>query len=423
MPTFYLLDAALIRLGISAFVAGRLISFGALLGIYAVCWRILKLYRRGPYCALLGTLLCASTSVLLSWGTVGQVDTLAIFFALTAFYYFSRSQIRRERTLALASLFAVFAVFTKQTMLAAPTAIFLCLLLERPRLANWKSAVAFGASVVGAVLAGVIGWNVATHGNFLFDTVFANLNPFAFEKLNQHVNYMAVAAGQLILVAAICARATWRGPGKALLVYLGLAAALFLVTAPKIGSDSNYQLETTILLVLCAAVGVDALGYFDHLLQGRQSWIPFLQVPLALHMVLNFRITAPFLIARVVKEQMFRKQVEELRPFVPASGRVASTELNAMVRLRGRLDVEPLIYTLLVRAGRVDPMPLQRDLAAGAIPTAILYWDLSKPFDDDPELPGLIGAQLDEIRRNYKMVRHIPGPYLDGVYVYQPLKR
>src|SRR5579864_8425618 len=32
MPTFYLLDAGLIRLGVPAFTAGRLISFSALLG-------------------------------------------------------------------------------------------------------------------------------------------------------------------------------------------------------------------------------------------------------------------------------------------------------------------------------------------------------------------------------------------------------
>jgi hypothetical protein len=136
--------------------------------------------------------------------------------------------------------------------------------------------------------------------------------------------------------------------------------------------------------------------------------------------VLNFRITFPFLIARVVKEQMFRQQVEELKPWVPGTGRVLSTDINAMVRLRGRLDVEPLIYTILVHAGRIEPGPVQRDLAAESFPAVILYWDLSKPYDRDPELPGLPDAQLDEIRRHYKLVQHVAGPYLDGVFVYQP---
>ncbi len=408
MPLFYLLDAGLIRLTIPAFVAGRLLSFAALLGIYAVSWRMLMLYTGRLYCAWLGTLLCVSTSLLLSWGTVGQVDTLAVCLALTGFYYYSRHR------LIPAGVFVILAVLTKQTMLAAPAAIFVCLCFE-----NWKAALRFGASVATVVLAVVIGWNAATHGNFLANTVFANLNPFAIEQLSPHLNYMLIAAGQLVLVAAAGALATWSGQGKALLIYLGFAAAMFLATAPKIGSDSNYQIETTILLVLCAAAGLEALGFFDFLFSGRRTWITLLQLPLAIHMVLNFRITIPFLVSRIVKEQMFRSQVAALQPLVPVSGRVLSTDLNAMVRLRGRLDVEPVIYALLVQAGRIDPQPLERDLAAGAIPTVVLYWDLSKPFRSDPKNPGLPEAQLAEVHKRYRMVRHIPGPYLDGVYVYQ----
>jgi hypothetical protein len=419
MPLFYLLDAGLIRLSIPAFVAGRFISFAALLGIYMVCWRMIMLYTGHRYCAWLGTLLCVSTSLLLSWGTVGQVDTLAVCFALTAFYHYSRHRLGHAGALTPAAVFVVLAVLTKQTMLAAPTAIFLCLLTERPLLANWKSALAFGGSIAAIVLSVVFGWNAATHGNFLANTVFANLNPFAIEQLSPHLNYMLIAAGQLALVAAACARATWSGHGKTLFVYLGFAAAVFLATAPKIGSDSNYQIETTILLVLCAAIGLDAIGFFELLFSGRRTWITLLQLPLAIHMVLNFRITVPFLVGRIVKEQMFRTQVEALKPFVPAAGRVLSTDLNAMVRLRGRVDVEPVIYALLVQAGRIDPTPVQRDLAAGAIPTVILYWDLSKPFESDPKNPGLPESQLMEVQRRYRMVRHIPGPYLDGVYVYQ----
>lgn len=422
MPIFYLLDAGLVRLGIPVFIAGRLISFAALAGILLVSWRLLMLYSGNRYCAWLATVVCASTSLLVSWGTVGQVDMLAIFFALAAFYHYSRHRFGQERALLLAGVFVVLAVFTKQTMLAAPTAIFLCLLTERPRLANWKVALGFGASIAGAVLAGVLGWNLATHGGFLINTLFANLNPFVFEKFQQHWSYLVIGAGQLVIVVVICARATWQGNGRALLVYLSLSIAIFLATAPKLGSDSNYQIEMTILLALCAALGVDAIGYFGYLLRNSRTWITLLHLPLAIHLVLNFRIAVPFMIGRAVKEQMFRQQIAALKPWVPTSGRVVSTDTNAMVRLRGRLDVEPLIYTLLVHAGRIDPAPLERDLTAGAIPCVILYWDISKPYDTDPEIPNLPEAQLAEIRKHYKLMQHVPGPYLGGVYVYQPEK-
>ena len=80
MPSFYLLEAALIKAGLPAYLAGRLISFAALLGIFAMVWRILMIYTRHRYYAWTGLILCVSTSLVLSWGTVGQVDTLGGLF-------------------------------------------------------------------------------------------------------------------------------------------------------------------------------------------------------------------------------------------------------------------------------------------------------------------------------------------------------
>ena len=38
----------------------------------------------------------------------------------------------------------------------------------------------------------------------------------------------------------------------------------------------------------------------------------------------------------------------------------------------------------------------------------------------DIEVSSLPAAQLDEIRKRYTLVKHVPGPTLDGVYVYKP---
>jgi hypothetical protein len=103
---------------------------------------------------------------------------------------------------------------------------------------------------------------------------------------------------------------------------------------------------------------------------------------------------------------------------------VLSTDFNAMVRLRERMDVEPLIYNLLVSVHVIDPEPVRRDLARGAFSTVILNEDVfqARKFND-PEIGTLPLMQLDEVRKHYRLVRHIPGPFLDGVYVYQPILR
>ncbi|MGA3024655.1 MAG: glycosyltransferase family 39 protein [Bryobacteraceae bacterium] len=415
MPIYYVLDAGLIGIGLPAFTAGRSISFAALLGIFALCWRMLMLYTGDRYVAGTGTLLCASTSVLLAWGTVGQVDTLALFFALAAFYCYSRYSIRGENALLAAGALAAAALFTKQTMVACPAAIFVLLWFGRRRV-----ALQFGVGLAAVVLALVAALNAATHGRLLTDTVLANLNPFAWEKVSQHVHYILIAAGELVVIALAGARRALRGPGKGLFLYLGLAAAVLAGTAPKIGSDSNYQIESTVLLILCASVALHALNFFPLLFGTSRTWITLLQLPLALHLILNYRITGPFLLLRLAREQRARQQVAALQPFAGGRGRILSTDMNALVHLRGRVEVEPLIYKLLVRAGRVDPEPVRRDLAGQVFSTVILYHDVSRPADPDLEFPTLPERQLAEIRRHYRLAAHIPGPWLDGVYVYKP---
>src|SRR5712691_3687784 len=134
-PIFYWLEAGLSKAGLPIYQAGRLISFAAMLGIFALTWRLLLLYTGDRHCAWTGTALCMSTSLIPSWGTVGQVDTLAIFLAIAAFYQYSRYTIEGRNTLVRAGVFVIAAFFTKQTMIACPAAIFVLLWLKRPKLA------------------------------------------------------------------------------------------------------------------------------------------------------------------------------------------------------------------------------------------------------------------------------------------------
>lgn len=416
MPLFYSLQAALIKTGIPALIAGRLISFSALLGIFFIAWRLLMLYTNDRYYAWMATLLCASTSILLSWGTVGQVDTLALFFSVTGFYFYSRYSLRGDRTLVLAAIFVLAALFTKQTMPACPAAILVSLLLER----RLKIALQFAAGV-GMVALGAI-WllNASMHGRFLANVLFANLNPFAADKLGPHVRYLLIGAGQLIIVVLIGLKRIVRSPAKAALIYLAFAFSILAATAPKIGSDSNYQIEFTFALILCSCLVLHSLNFFPLLFRGSKAWVTLLQAPLAIHLLLNYRITTPFLLSRAAKEKMFREQVTALCPYFSRGGRVLSAEINALVHFRGEIEVEPLIYKLLVQAGRIDPAPVLRDIARERFATIVLYQDVTQPMDVDPEVPSLTPHQMDQIYQHYRLVKNIPGPYLEGVYVYEP---
>jgi len=199
---------------------------------------------------------------------------------------------------------------------------------------------------------------------------------------------------------------------------------VFLGTAAKVGSDTNYQIESTLLLAVCAAIGLHQIDFFQLYFRRSKSWITMLLIPLALHIAIGYRVSANVLLARLMNEKLFRAEIEQLKPYVqPSGGLVLSTDFNAMVRLRQRMDVEPLIYNLLVSVHVIDPEPVRRDLARGAFSTVILSEDVFRPKQfGDAEIGTLPASQLDEVRKHYRLVKHVPGPFLDGVYVYQPLR-
>jgi hypothetical protein len=126
--------------------------------------------------------------------------------------------------------------------------------------------------------------------------------------------------------------------------------------------------------------------------------------------------------SRVASELAARAQLEELRPYVqPSGGLVLSSDYSSMVRLRQRMDVEPLIYGLLVRAGAVDPEPVRRDLIRGAFSAVILTEDISQPPQDSfLEFIILPASQRAAIRQHYRLVKHISGPFERELFVYQP---
>jgi 4-amino-4-deoxy-L-arabinose transferase-like glycosyltransferase len=418
MPIFYLIEAGLFRAHFTAFHGGRAVSIAAWCGLVAMVWNLVLLYTSDRNAAWLAAILAASSSLLLFWGSIAQTDTLAVFFAVTAFFQFSKFYVRGEATLIWAGVFAALALFTKQTMLAAPAAIFVALLLRDRKRAMWF-AILFGGAVGGAVLM-VNHW---LHGDFLADTVRANMNPMSWKKVADQLLFFGSVSGCMVLIAAAGFARMIRTRGVAVCIYLLLAACVFLATAPKIGSDTNYQIELTTMLAVACGIGLHELDFFPLLFQGSKKWVPLLLLPLAVHAAVGLRATANNVIFRWATENQSRAAVDELRPYVaPAGGRVLSSDYNAMVRLRERIDVETFIYSMLVSAGAVDPERVRRDLARAAFSTVILGENVFEPKRAlDLELRGLPESQLAEIRTHYRLVKHVDGPFIDGDYVYLPI--
>lgn len=414
-PIFYAVAGYLHAWGLPAYQSARLLSFTALIGALWLCWRSLAYLATNRYAPAAALILAASLSNALYWGTTGQVDMLGCFFSLAAFTAFLKFREQRDlRALALAGVLVILAVFTKQTFIAAGMAIGLTLLREDRRLAAiWIPSVALTAGGIA------FGLNAATHGGFFEDAVLANINPFAWYKLEQHLQYLILTGAGVITTAAIGAWHVSRRTAP-LYLYAALAAGVWLVTAPKVGSDLNYQVETMLVLSICAGSALDQLDFFPSVLEGRRTWVTLLQLPLMLYLTVNLLLSARVVTERATTEFFKREETAALKPFVERPGRLLSPMYDSLVHYRGRIEVEPLIYSMLVKAGMTDETPLLRDLEQRRIETVILDQDLFGPASGptDPEIGTLPQAQLTSIRNNYQLLRHLEGPI--SLYIYEP---
>jgi hypothetical protein len=415
MPVFYLLQAGLHTLGAPLLQAGRLISLCALLAILWLLWKTIELYTGDRHAAWTGLVLAGTTQLLLAWGTVGQSDMLSLAFAFAAFYFYSKHQMLGSDTLLVAAAFALAGLLTKQTAIAAPAAIFLLLARSSP-----AKALKFAAVVGGLGGAIVLVLDRLLAGRFLFNTLFANMNPFAWYKLQQQTQAAVFAGLCLLVILALGAHRAVRSGSGAPFFYLACVTAMFLATCGKIGSGSNYRIELTIALILCACITLHAVDFFKLFFQQSRNWVTLLLLPLGIYLVQNLRFNVQSLTDEAAFQQAYNAQTKALQPYLAGGGRVLSTDTNALFRSNRGIEVEPLIYRLLVEAGRVDATPLNRDLQAGAFAHILLYEDVNQPAGTDAEIPRLPASQSEIIRSRYRLVRHIPGPYLEGVYLYQP---
>ena len=274
-PAYHLATWLVARATGDFLVAGRLICVLSALGIGLVLG--LLVYRAAPRrfsshlrisAGVVTALLCFRLDALNHYLPEMGVDLLAIFLTFLGLYLFVRSCSRPAGQYAAFAIF-VLALFTKQTMVAAPLACLAVSALVRPPAAIRR---ALFAGVLGGVGLGSLAW--ATRGEILRHLFFYNLRqPFSLTHwingLQENMIGVLPLAALAILALLPMAysgvgpkRTKWlrwlrvsvqESPSRRTLVVLGLDLCLALCTSlsyGKLGSGFHYFLEWN--FVCCA---------------------------------------------------------------------------------------------------------------------------------------------------------------------------
>ncbi len=357
-------------------LAGRFLSLAATLISASLCaWIVLIAGgRHGDRIAgaILAAIFFLSAAPIVLWGALARVDMLALLLCLAGLVAGIRA-VERPRQIHFASLLFVLALFTRQTAIFAPAALFGVLLLTRPRLAlaGIGSSITFG-------LAGLTIMTALTDGRFIDHAFLYNVNRFALSHFNKIVHHalgyqpllwILTATAGAGLAFAVHRTERWpdwrtdlaRSPAPfavaVTILYLVISLLSFVLVA-KIGSNVNYFVD------MCAAagilVGIAAAQLPRQLLAGRPSatfFAPSLVTIVAMSAVITIPQVNRLQASDRPSDSSFESLVAEIRT---ADKPVLSDDMVILRKAGRQVPWESAIFSELAYAGMWDEQPIVR---------------------------------------------------------------
>jgi hypothetical protein len=414
----------------SAFVAGRLVSALATLATGVL---LAGLVHRGldvpnPAPAALTALLFWAAAPVRYWGVTARVDVLGVALSVAALYWYvshdapgaasdAGTGARRwigDRQLLGAGLLCLFALYTKQSYVAAPGAI----LLAEVWAGRWRRGLRFAVGLGAVGLALLAAGTLATGGRMWAHLVTYNANVFEWARVERwfggaYLGSHAVLAGLGVALLGVYALDRRLDPPRVVLPYLAFGVGNALLIG-KVGGWVNYFLHLSAGLALAAGVVTTAVLAREvrtrRLVRGAGTLA--LVGALALQ---GSALLAPGLPTGADLGPADERAAAMTADYVAdADGPVLTSDPGLLVHNGQDVHYKPWLLKQLHEEGKWDQRPVVRRLEEGAYPYVVLRFNVD---DGDHWLREFrwTDAQLRAVDEHYVYAIHL-GPY----WVYVP---
>jgi hypothetical protein len=390
-PVYHMVSAIAAGLtGADALAAGRAVSIAStlLIGLFAglIAAKTVRA-DAGPRpvlaCGAVAALSFFCFSPVVFWAQLMRVDMLSIAFSLAA-GLLAMAALKRPVLIVASALLFVAAVFTKQTSIVAPAAVFLTYLLLRPRLA-W----ALAGTCVAAGLAALGYLQFVTDGGFARHVFLYNVNRFDAERLLSIVGMigthwlfaMALVIGIGARLRPLSKRYRKAGsvaalrqrlegaPGDAfflLILVYALLASLMTLTIAKSGSNLNYFIECMAVLAILIGISARDAATFAFA-AGRARGQGILRKPAVLPLLIGLQALiaaqAAVPVSHSIKRSIERNQLVAM--IGAASRPIISDDMVLLVRSGVPVQWEPAIFAELAKTGAWHEEPFAARVRAG----------------------------------------------------------
>lgn len=232
------------------FICGRLISLIAFLFILFFVFKILKQFKLPSGLGLFLAFWACFSPILMKHAVDFRPDMLGLSFTILGIYFslrwYNEAIDRTSRHTFLALLFFTLAFFTRQNYIFAPGAFILFLLAKRLP----KQALFFANFQFFLFIMPIFFLNHITEGAYFKNVILFNMNQYssklAFDSWMNHVPYLLplIGIGFLFFIK----RTTSKETNFFDFYFVSALFAGFM--SGRVGSDSNYFLETNLATTL-----------------------------------------------------------------------------------------------------------------------------------------------------------------------------
>ena len=245
-PLLYGIQAPLLRWFGTSFAPGRFLSLLATFVSAALLVLLLQRWTHSWRIALLFGMLYPSLPEVGMWAPILRADPLAVAFSLAGLYVISVT----TRRWPLATMFFLAAMLVKPTLVAAPAAVFLYMLVEKQP----RRALAFAATMASALLLIIFWGQHVTAGGFLSQLVGSHPESYTLK----HYAAVATLVGReqfipTLMVVAFVVVSVRRRAVTLPLLYLAMAL-LSTFSGGMAGASANHFLDW--MAAVCVGAGM-----------------------------------------------------------------------------------------------------------------------------------------------------------------------
>lgn len=383
-PFFPLITSLLVNISGPFLWPGRMLSVIATILIGYFIFKIVKKYTNGLFISLIAGFFFFSSAWVVRWSVLYRVDMLGLLLCFIGIYL-AVKYLNHPRKILFSIPFFLLALYTKQSLIAAPLATCLYLLFIGKKKLSFKMGTVLILS--GVILFFVL--NFLTEGQFRLHVINYKAHIFSLRHL---LNYLIFFFKNHLIILPLIVYLLTRIKRPSLLEFYFITSFLVTLTAGKAGSSINYFIE--FWAVACILLGLAFKNLKDAInLRGLGNGISALILVICSIQFISYRLTYPGSPSKQDRTTSDRIYIS----FCQCKGEVLSEYPSFAILSGKQVLFEPASFTQLAKRGIWNQSLIINDIQRKRFSLILLSYGRTRWTNE----------MLEAIKENYTLVQHL----------------